>query len=190
MELQITLTGTTALLQHNSRLANRLDPIARALRDITDKRTKTDEDYENMAELEFRGALYHDEELGPYEPGLNVEKSFVEGARITKQGKQVERGLFITDNELPLIYPGPRTLDALWADESFRSVLPVRVGTSRVQRCRPLFRQWTIEAIAEVDPALLDLDTVRIITANAGSMVGLGDYRPRYGRYVAAVEKL
>lgn len=190
MKVRLTLTGTAPLLMHNIQLADPLNPIVRAMKEISGKRKKTDEDLLRMAELEFKGGLYITDELGPYVPGVNVEKCLVEGARVTKQGKQVERGLFVTDNEVPLLYQGPRTAEALWANEDFRSRLAVKVSTSRVQRTRPIFRDWAIEVAAEVDPALLNLDSLRAIAVDAGSMVGIGDYRPRYGRFIVKVESL
>jgi hypothetical protein len=189
MKVRITLTGTAPLLMHNVRLANPLDPIARAMKETSGKRKKTDEDLERLARLEFEGGLYIDD-AGPYLPGANIEKCIVEGARVTRQGKQVERGLFVTDNEVPLIYDGPRTADGLWADEAYRSMMSVKIKASRVMRCRPIFRSWIIEANAEMDGAQLNLDTLQSLASDAGAMVGLGDYRPRYGRFTAEVEAL
>lgn len=189
MKVRITITGTAPLLMHNVRLANPLDPIARAMKETSSKRKKTDEDHERLARLEFEGGLYIDD-TGPYLPGANIEKCLVEGARVTRQGKQVERGLFVIDNEVALVYDGPRTADGLWADESFRSLMSVKVGTSRVTRCRPMFRSWVLEANAEMDGAQLNLGTLQAIAIDAGAMVGLGDYRPRYGRFTAEVEAL
>jgi hypothetical protein len=187
MRVRITLEGTTSLLCHNARLANPLDPLVRQMKAISSKRKKTDDDLERLARLEFEGGLYFDDS-GPHVPGANIEKSIVEGARITRQGKQVERGLFITDDEVPLIYSGPRGVDELWADESRRSMMSVKVGTNRVMRCRPMFRTWKLEAHGEMDPAQLNLDVLEGIVTDAGAMVGLGDYRPRYGRYTATVD--
>jgi len=190
VKVRITLTGTAPLLVHNIRLANPLDPIAKAMKAVSSKRTKTDDDYEELARLEFVGGLYLDEAVGPYLPGQNIERSLTDGARITKAGKKVERGLFVTDDVVPLLYKGPRTAEDLWADENFRSVLAVKVGTSRVMRTRPMFRDWAVEADAELDPTVLSLDELGPIAETAGSMTGLGDYRPRYGRFVSKVEKL
>lgn len=190
MKIRLTLTGTAPMLMHNIQLADPLNPIARAMKEISAKRKKTDEDLLRMAELEFKGGLYITDELGPYVPGVNVEKCLVEGARITKQGKQVERGLFVVDNECPLLFKGPRSADGLWAAEEFRSRMAVKVGQARVQRTRPIFRDWAVEVSAEVDPALLNMESVQSIATDAGSMVGLGDFRPRYGRFDAVVEEL
>lgn len=190
MKVRIGIQGTTPLLLHNIRLANPLDPIAKAMKSISGKRTKTEDDHVQLARLEFEGGLYLDPQLGPYLPGANVEKSIIEGARVTKQGKQVERGLFVTDNTIALLYDGPRTADKLWADENFRNVAAVRIGQQRIMRTRPMFRSWALDVDAELDPGLLAVDQLQAIVTDAGSMVGLGDYRPRYGRFEATVEAL
>lgn len=189
MKIRITIEGTTSLLCHNARLANPLDPIVRQMKTISGKRKKTDEDLERLARLEFEGGLYFDSS-GPHIPGANIEKCMVEGAKITRQGKQIERGLFITDDEVPLLYNGPRGVEELWENETYRSMMSVKVGQNRVMRCRPMFRAWTLEAEGEMDPAQLNLDAMQQIASDAGSMVGLGDYRPRFGRFVARVEKI
>jgi len=190
MKVRIGIRGTTPLITHNIRLANPLDPIAKAMKSISAKRTKTEDDHLQLARLEFEGGLYLDPDVGPYLPGANVEKAIIEGARVTKQGKQIERGLFVLDNVIPLIYDGPRNVDKLWADENFRNVAAVRVGASRVMRTRPMFRTWALDVDAEIDPGLLSVEQLESIVIDAGSMVGLGDYRPRYGRFESVVEPL
>jgi hypothetical protein len=53
-----------------------------------------------------------------------------------------------------------------------------------------MFPEWTLELTATVDPGQLNLDSLQAIMGDAGSMVGLGDYRPRYGRFVGTVAQL
>lgn len=190
MKVRISIVGAAPLLCHNIRLSDPLDPIAQEMKSFSKKRVKTEDDLFQLARLEFLGGLYVADGIGPYLPGANVEKSIVEGARVTKQGKQVERGLFVTDNEVPLIYHGPRSPEALWADENFRSRMSVKVGQARVMRTRPIFHEWALDVDAQVDPGLLAVDTLQSIVTDAGAMVGLGDYRPRYGRFTATVESL
>lgn len=186
---RITCTGTVALLMHNARLSNPLDEIAKAMKRVTSKRVKTEEDHEELARLEHMGGLYFDPEIGPYIPGQNFERCLVDAARITKSGKKIERGVFVETNVNPLSYQGPRQLDALWADENFRFSASVKVGTNRVTRTRPQFRAWAVEADGVYDPAVINLDELREIAETAGRMIGLGDWRPRFGRFSAVVEK-
>lgn len=190
MKIRIDLEGTSPMLQHNIQLADPLNPIARQMKLISKKRTKTDDDFEELARLEFLGGLYINADLGPYVKGVAIEKSFVEGGRISKQGKSIERGLFITDVEVPLLYKGPRTAEELWEDVNFRDVQAVRVGQSRVMRTRPIFRNWSLSADAELLTDVLNLDTFESLATDAGLMVGLGDNRPRNGRFSVQVTKL
>lgn len=190
MKVRITLRGTAPLLLHNIRLADPLNPYARAMKQISSKRLKTEDDYLELGHAEFVGGMYHDPELGPYLPGQNIERSIQDGGKITRSKPKVQRGLFITDDIVPLLYDGPREVEALWKDENYRSVLSVKVAQARVMRTRPLFREWSLEAEAMLDPSLLDISELRTIANTAGSMTGLGDYRPRYGRYIAEVEEL
>ena len=182
----ITMKATRPLLMHNARLANPLDQYAKALKKYTGKRKKTDEDHEAIAKLEHEGGLYLDPDLGPYVPGENVMRCLVDGAKLTKQGTSVTRGLLIKDDVCPLVYAGPRTPQELW-EQGYKYMASVKVGTQRVMRCRPVFYDWRLEAAGTVDTAVLDLVDVATIAANAGLMVGLGDWRPRFGRFEVEV---
>lgn len=187
---RITLHGTAPLLVHNSRLADPLDPATRALKKVSGKGKKTDEDHEELARLEHAGSLYFDSDIGPYVPGQNIERCLVDAAKITRQGVKVTRGVFISTDVNPISYRGPRTVDGLWKDENFRLMASVKIGMKRVMRCRPMFRDWAVEADGILDPAVLDLaDLVGIATA-AGQMIGLGDWRPRYGRFTAELQQV
>lgn len=190
MQFRITITGTAELLMHNARLSNPLDPIAKAMKAVTSKRTKTDDDHEELARLEHLGSLYTDPDVGPYIPGQNFERCLVDAAKVTKSGVKVTRGVFISTNVNPLAYQGPRTPDELWADENFRSILSVKVQQNRVMRCRPTFREWRSEAEGTLDTRVLSLEELQSIADTAGAMIGIGDYRPRYGRFTAEVTKL
>lgn len=189
IDFTITLTGTAPLLMHNSRLSNPIDPATKALKKYTGKRNKTDEDYESQARVEFAGGLYIDPDVGPYIPGENIARALVDGAKLTKMGVKVTRGVFISTDTNPLVYGGPRDEDGIWA-AGFRHMASVKVGTSRVMRCRPYFPEWRVQAYGVLDPAVLELDDIATIADNAGSLIGLGDWRPRFGRFTAAVERV
>ncbi|MBN6054525.1 hypothetical protein JYK22_21465, partial [Nonomuraea sp. RK-328] len=189
MEFTITVTGTQPLLVHNSRLANPLDPIVKEIKKLTSKRKKTDDDHAEVARLEFHGSLYLDSDIGPYIPGENFQRCLLDAARVNKLGKSLERAVFIDTDVNPIAYAGPRTADGLWADENFRHMKSVKVGMQRVMRCRPIFQQWKCQAHGLLDTSLLDLAELRTIAENAGSMIGLGDWRPRFGRFQAVIEE-
>jgi hypothetical protein len=187
---RMTCEGTTPLLMHNARLSNPLDEVVKESRKISAKRKKTEEDHEEMARLEHMGGLYFDPDVGPYLPGQNFERCLLDAARITKAGKKIERGVFVETNVNPLAYEGPRDVDGLWADQNFRFMASVRVQTNRVTRTRPQFRQWKTAAEGIYDPEIIDLDELAGIAGTAGRLIGLGDWRPRFGRFEAQVEAI
>jgi hypothetical protein len=187
MNITITLTGTHALLMHNSQLADPLNPFTRKLAEATSKRKKTFEDHEEVARREWAGGLYYSPNLGPFLPGANIERALLDGARMNRLGKSVERGLFITENECPLAYSGPRDIESLIDDVNHRHMASVKIGMSRVMRCRPIFRDWSVSASGELDEAQVSLSDLALIANRAGSLIGLGDWRPRFGRFTATV---
>lgn len=189
-KFRLTCVGTQPLLTHNARLANPLDEMAKAMKRISGKRVKTEEDYEELSKFEFWGGLYHDEDLGPFIPGQNFERCLVDAARISKNGKKIERGVFVESNTNPIAYDGPRDLESLWANKNFRHMASVKVGMSRVMRTRPYFRDWEVYCEGSFDPTVISLVELQEAAETAGTMIGLGDWRPRFGRFSAKVEKI
>jgi hypothetical protein len=187
MDIRITLIGATPLVMHNIRLADPLDPATRALRAVTSRRKKTDDDHAEAARLEFLGCLYLDPDLGPHVPGENIERCLTDAAKITRQGRALQQALFVKSDVNPIAYTGPRDPDGLWADANYRLVKAVRVSNARVMRTRPLFRQWAVEADAVFDSSIVSVDDLRTIAETAGSRIGLGECRPRYGRFTAEI---
>lgn len=185
----ITIQGTAPMLMHSARLSNPLDPIAKAMKKVSSKRSKTDDDHLEMARLEHAGGLYFDDEIGPYVPGDNIWRCIQDAAKKRKLGQQIKSGLIVTTDVNPLAYSGPRTVDGLWEDENFRHQASVKVQTSRVIRTRPIFREWATEAECIYDPAQLDMADIEAIVEIAGTIIGLGDWRPRFGRFEATIEQ-
>lgn len=187
-EFVITIEGTSPLLMHNARLADPLDPITKEKAKVSSKRKKTEEDQELLSELEWKGGLYYDEEVGPYLPGDNVFKTLIEAARKSKDGKRVEQGLLITTSVNPLAYEGPRDMESLWGNKNFVHRCTVKQQMSRVVRTRPVFRTWKTQIEGRLDESVLDVSAVESFAEIAGLYIGVGDWRPKHGRFTAKVE--
>jgi hypothetical protein len=179
---------------HNERLASPLNAYTKKIKEISSVRGKTEDQLLQMARLEFEGAMYFDKELGPYVPANMLRKCLIIGARMTRAGKKIERGVSISDFMLPLLYDGPRDVDGLWGEgpgkSPFVDLRPVRVQSARVDRCRPVFRDWVIEAEVVADPQVINPDQFAEVARLAGEMQGIGDYREMYGRFSVRVEPL
>ena len=93
--LNISIKGLSPILLHSDRYANPLDPGAKAHKVLTGKRVKTDEDHAAIAESEWRGGLYFSKGIGVYLPTANIRSCIVEGAKLSKLGKAIQRGTII-----------------------------------------------------------------------------------------------
>lgn len=191
MLFSLTLTGTRPVIMHNARLVDPLNPYTRALKEITDKRKMTIDDHHEKAVREWRGGLYWHESCGPYIPAENIERMLVDSAKITRDGMNIKRGVQVLADELddrfPLQYEGPRDIQSLERNENYRFMAPIRTPSGRVMRCRPMFREWSVVATGHLDEFVLSPEDFTAIIMRAGRMIGLGDWRPRYGRFTAKV---
>jgi hypothetical protein len=185
MKITIELTGTSPLLMHNPQMVDPEFAINRQIKAITGKRKKTDEDHRLIQKLEWYGGLYAQDGV-VVQPTSKVRKCLIETARISKMGKNVERALSFTTLTVPLLYEGPRDIDALFADEQFHSRLSVGVGNKRVMRVRPKFFPWTLTVHGLfIEDAGLNLEDFDRILQLAGTVEGIGDGRKiGYGRFV------
>jgi hypothetical protein len=178
-----TIRGDRPLLMHNGQLADPLNPHTKALKAITGKRKKSDEDHLEMARLEFQGGLYIDEKIGPFIPGHALDSMLKEGARKKKLGTVFESCVMTSGDMFPLEYKGPRTREALWADERFRDRRGAGVQTSRVMRTRPRFDKWEVTFLVELFPCELNPTDIQQAITDAGMYVGFLDFRPKFGKF-------
>ena len=184
MKFRLEIRGTKPILMHNVRLANPLDAITRQIREVSSKRKKTDADHLRMAELEFKGSLYIDEQAGPYIPAQNIKACLVMASKMQRGlSQKIKSAAEITTLINPLEYRGPRTEDALWNDETYRFFAMVRVTSSRISRMRPQFPTWGLEAEGTFDDTQqVSVSQFEEVVHAAGS-VGLGDWRPNFGTF-------
>ncbi|WP_054909028.1 hypothetical protein [Pseudomonas sp. NBRC 111135] len=180
--IQAKLTGTRPLLMHADVFADPLNPLTKAHKELTSRRKKSDDDHELIAQSEWRGGLYFDENLGPYMPGLNIEAALVAGGKLSKLGTQLKRSVEVVDERCRLDYEGPRTVEGLWS-QRFYDARSVKVQTARLTRYRPLFRLWSLPCSIAFDEELINRDQVIKCLVDAGQYCGLGDFRPKFGRF-------
>lgn len=185
------MTGTAPLLLHNVQLG---DPDNEYVRDIARlnalKSKITDEQRAERDWLKFRGGLYYDVDLGPVLPAANVFRSLQQAAALTRNGKDIERGLVILDEAAPLEYDGPRKPEELWGDGKSRFVdrRMARVNRAPVVAIRPRFDQWACSFRFELEADIMNLDDFVFIAEKAGKMIHVGDYRRFFGAYAVEVK--
>ena len=184
MRIRIELTGTSPLLMHNPRMVDPEFEITRAIKVLTAKRKKTDEDLRQIEKLEWYGGLYEEGGI-VIQPTSKVRKCLVNGGKISKQGTAITRALSFGSLYVPLIYDGPKDIDKLFADKRFHSRLSVGIGKKRVMRVRPQFFPWALSVGGLfIEDAGLNFDEFENIVGLAGVVEGIGDNRVNgYGRF-------
>jgi hypothetical protein len=181
--ISIRLKGATPTIMQCDRLVNPFDPLTRQLKTLTAKRKKTDADIEEIHRIKYAGSLYFDAKIGPYWPGINIDRMVLDAAKLSRRGMDIKRAFMVLDDMVPLIYDGPRTIDKLYADSRFVDIRSVVISGRRVMTCRPIFRDWEVEFEAAFDPDVLNREDVVAFFATAGQFVGLSTFRPRFGRF-------
>ena len=179
--VKIKIRGTSPLLMHSDRLSNPLDPLTKEIKTYTGKRKKTDDDFTEIARLEWVGGLYHDEKTGPYLPARNVKAMLIQAAKKSKDGPKVKTGCTILEDKLPISYEGPREVKTLWSSGKFTDMRSVGVQGARCMRCRPIFQEWETTFTVIYDPAVVDKADLLRFAEVGGQVVQLGDYRPANG---------
>lgn len=186
--INIKLTGLSPLLMHSDRFANPLDPMTKAHKELTAKRKKTDEDHLAIAKSEWLGGMYHDDQIGPYMPGNNIDSSIVAGAKLQKLGSKFKAAVMVVEDQIPLQYEGPRDMTGMFSDGRFTDVRGVKVGMAKVMRYRPKFSKWALSFTVAFDETAVNQDEVVKAIEDAGRMCGLGDFRPRFGKFSVQVQ--
>jgi hypothetical protein len=177
------ITGTTPMMMHSERLANPFDPLTKQIKSISGKRKKTEDDLLEMARLEWLGGLYHDDENGIHVPGYNIFAALINGGKLHKLGSTIKRAALIKEDHVALEFDGPKNPTELFQHKKFVDMRSVKVGTSKVMRCRPIFRNWSLSFTVLYDENSLQRDDIDRVVSDTGYMVGIGDYRPRFGRF-------
>jgi hypothetical protein len=185
-KITITLKGASTLLLHNGRLANPMDKFARQLKALTGKRKKQEEDYEAMAKVEFLAGLYLDEKGSYILPGHNLEAVMLEGAKRDKNGKQVHGGAFIDYDPVLKFTGSEKSPEELWSGGEHALMVSVCVNNrQRIMRTRPIIPAgWNTTFDVTYDPGIVSEDMIRQAFDVAGRERGIGDWRPKYGRFV------
>lgn len=181
--LKLKLTGITPLMMHSDRLANPLLPESKSHKELTSKRKKTDDDHLAIARSEYIAGIYFTQKEGLYIPGQNFDATFLAGAKLQKLGTAWKRGALVIDDKVKLLHDGPPTPEKLWADTRYVDVRGVKVGMAKIMRYRAIFLQWACELTLAVNTDVLNMNEARKAIEDAGSLIGVCEYRPRFGRF-------
>lgn len=157
-QINVKIKGQSALLMH----AFPLEPV-----EALDKKPK---------DVQAEYAAYRDPEKKTlYIPGVNIQRAFISSATYSKGKGRTS----LQKQAAACLMVGPERVDLGIKDyviDSRPVVVPATKG--RVVRHRPRLDKWEASFTLEYDDVLLTESQVRRIVDDAGSRVGLLDFRP------------
>lgn len=173
MRLEIEITGVTPLLMHRFNIE---EQNIKKEKNLTPREEAQKVCYQND-----QGKLYY--------PTTNIYACLIEAGKFHKDGKVkvttarsslIPAGLMIEGETV--FFKEPET----WEVDSRAVVVPSTGG--RVVSHRPRLDNWKLEFTLKLDVKVFTPKFIRILVDDAGSKVGLGDFRPArkgiYGRFV------
>ena len=188
--VKVRIEGASPLLMQAATLVNPRHEMTKAMKAITKKRTgKTETDLEELMKIEWFANIYVNAAGRVILPDDNIEGCIYEGAKKSKSGKDCKAGVYSDSPDssgFVLEYDGPKDADKLYEDNRFVDLRAVRVNAARVMRCRPIFRKWACDFVVQYNEEVLSVGDLEQWLANAGSLCGIGTFRPKFGRFMVA----
>lgn len=173
MKIHITIQGVTPLLMNRFREEQ-----------LTEKADKTLTPRE-QAKL----TAYLDDKERLYLPTMNIYSSIIGAGRFHKQGKNkistqrsslIPAGVLMTEEIAYFMKPTDFEVD------SRPVVIPATGG--KIMKHRARLDEWKLKFMLDVDQKVFTEKELRRIIDDAGSKIGLGDFRPErrgfFGRFV------
>jgi hypothetical protein len=179
--MTVTIRGMAPLLLHNGRISDPLSKFAIELKKLSNKRDKTESDYAEISKLEWFGALYTDENDELIMPGENIESMLVKAAQKIKKGTLVKAGVIVPKSPV-IAFKGPKNPEEMWASEKFVDKRGVVIkGKGRIVRTRPRIDEWSLTF--DIVFSGINKNVLEDILVVAGREIGIGDFRPKFGRF-------
>lgn len=195
--ITMRLTGTAPLMFSSARSIDPFDEYTRKLAAATVTRKKTLDQHALVSELEWMTRLHTDNFADPAKGRFVVtgDQAFalvVEGGKRSRHGERAKRAIIgATADYFHLKFPGcEKTAGQLLRDPRFVDRRHVKLGTGKsaraIMRTRPVIpNPWSVELSFVVDVREMNASDVVTAMQEAGQYLGLGDYRPRFGRFEA-----
>lgn len=189
MKVEVTLRGTNPLMLSTQHGADPTHPLVEQLSALTriPGPKKTTETHAQIAQLQFRLNLPWTDDQGVVIPTVNVWNAIRDIARGEKMGKHVERYMAPLQDCVPLIFDGPKDLEALIKDRRFYDTRLVNHGTggktAMVIHTRPIFKPWAAMMAFRIDEAKIDPQDFQKWVRLVGENCGIGAFRKFYGRF-------
>ena len=176
----VTIEGLSPLLQHRYIFKDEIE--------ASSKKRSGAVDYSE----EWKKALYWDKKEGLYQPATHIEGCLIKAAvnfQITGRSKKTYKDLMKS-----VVFVKPDIISYGYKEKTPEALLEsgkiaihkstAVVQRNRIERLRPMLPiGWKLQFVIEVFDDQLLKDALIEILNYGGRFVGIGDFRPRYGRF-------
>lgn len=173
-KVEVEITGIAPLLQHRFAMEDNGVNASKSKKKVYDPKEEADK------------CLYKNSKGEIYQPAEHIFQSMVRAAVDFKFEKKrtykdvIISGILVEPEEIPLLFEGQYEIDARGAV----------IQRARVVRWRPRFNKWKLKfSINILDDNNIAIPTLKEILERAGTTKGIGDYRPRFGRFMVTAFK-
>lgn len=197
--LTVKINGVKPLMVRNVQLANPLNPIVKLIKSYSGKRKKTDEDLEVLSQLEWVGGLYTSESFQDIQvsngivtpvgggncilPAAGIEAALVSAAKKFKLGTTFKSAILI-DEDPEINFAGKsKEIADLVRNPNYIDIRAVTVNRVKIMRTRPIFPDWSISFELQYLPDQISKQQIKDVLDIGGRVVGMFEYRPRFGSY-------
>ena len=181
-QIKLKLTGTCPLMLNNARTVNPFDEYSKMLKPLSSKRTKTEDDLEEISRIKFLASWYYED--GRYiMPAPNAEQSFTEAARERKLGKKFEKSFRIYDDAELDFKDKNLPPEQLYELGVYVDIRAVGIKNVKITTTRAIVPEWSITVVCWYDESQLNDSEVLEVAQVAGLRYGVGTYRRRYGKF-------
>jgi hypothetical protein len=179
---QVTLRGSGGIL------FNKMPDLSETK---TEKKNQEKVDKTELERLTWREKLYFESGKRVYIPGENIHQCFKDACSYWGQKIPGEGNKTFTDVVLKSVVV--ENMD-LGIDKDSEKIVPFGKNVNgnpskgkksgcKVYKIRPLLMPWEGLLVMHVFDARLSMPVLRTIISYAGTFIGLGDWRPTYGRF-------
>jgi hypothetical protein len=152
---------------------------------------KMQEHIDAARERDWRQAAYYRDGSGWHIPPENIEAALASGAMKFRMGKDFKAAVAVEDDFIPLLVPNGGGVYAPATKPLMSYYVPDHIDTrgvviqkSRIDRTRPIFREWGLQfTIISED----EISEKQIYDALDNCQIG--DFRPRFGRFMVKALK-
>ena len=191
-QMNVRISGIDYLLQNNPQSVDPFNEYRKAMKAITNKRLKTEDDLIELGNIEVESKLYFSDELGVYVPSRWLSEAICTACyAIVKVAKKKARGgVFIAEHEIKLHYDNEnlvKGISDIVKNKVFRHRAILKQGEIRVTKDFPIFKNWWFETVIEYDDSVIDFGSLKSVIERTSMYGGFGDFRPTFGRAKAEV---